>query len=100
MGAFRGAVFSGMEKRMKMLTLKSQLELIAIGSSVMIGGDISAQVIACCIRGTGVTYQVTWWDERDFRSGWFDSFQVRCKEGCEIQSVGFKGSENEGGSDG
>jgi hypothetical protein len=49
-----------------------ELEVIEIGSSVMLDGEIPATVTGLEVRGAEhlLTYQVTWWDERSRKSEW------------------------------
>ena len=56
-----------------------QIEVLAIGSAIVIGDDIPARITAITISGEGskVAYDVVWWDGRDRRGAWLDASEVR-----------------------
>lgn len=58
------------------------LEVIEIGSPVMLDGDIPATVTALEVRGVEhlLTYQVTFWDERNRKSEWVTPQEIKHAE--------------------
>jgi hypothetical protein len=66
------------------------MEVFEIGSAVLLDGDIPATITSINIRGTEhrLTYEVTWWDERNRKTEWVDPFEIRAKE-AKKQSLRF-----------
>lgn len=58
------------------------MEVFEIGSDVLLDGDIPAKITAINIRGAEhrLTYEVTWWDERNRKSEWVDPFEIRVND--------------------
>lgn len=58
------------------------MEVLEIGSKVLLDGDIPATITSINIRGMEhrLTYEVTWWDERQRKSEWVDPFEIRQQE--------------------
>jgi hypothetical protein len=69
----------------------SDLQVLEIGSQVLIDGDIPATITAINIRGLEhrLTYEVTWWDERTRRTEWLDPFEIKPGE-VKTQAIHFK----------
>jgi hypothetical protein len=58
--------------------MKSEIEVLAIGSSVLVDGDIPARILAFEVRGDGlVTYQCAWWDERKRQMEWLTEAEIK-----------------------
>ena len=55
------------------------MEVYEIGAQVMLDGNIPATVTAINIRGVEhrLTYEVTWWDERNRKCEWVDPFEIK-----------------------
>jgi hypothetical protein len=58
------------------------IEVLEIGSSVVIDGEIPATVTGINIRGVEhrLQYEVTWWDERTRKSEWVEPYEVKAKQ--------------------
>lgn len=67
------------------------LEVFEIGSAVVLDGDIPATVTALSIRGVEhyLSYEVTWWDERDRKSDWVTPGEVKAGEACKTRTLRF-----------
>jgi uncharacterized protein YodC (DUF2158 family) len=61
-----------------------EMEVIAIGSDVLIDGEIPAKIMAFEVRGEVglVTYQCAWWDERSRKSEWLTEGEIKPANGA------------------
>lgn len=66
------------------------MEVFEIGSEVLIDVDVPGIVTGINIRGVEhrLQYEVTWWDERNRKSDWFDPFEIKAK-GVKIRTLKF-----------
>lgn len=55
----------------------SVVEVIAMHSAVLIDGEIPATIIAIELRDTNVSYQCSWWNERDRKTDWFSAREIK-----------------------
>ena len=53
-----------------------QINVISVGEPVKIGKNIDATVIAVCLRGNRVMYEVAWWDRNNRNTQWLEEFEV------------------------
>lgn len=71
------------------------LSLLPIAARVLIGEsfDIAGAVTAINIRpGIRIEYEVTWWNDGTKHEGWFDTFEVKAKDGKQGRLlIGFQG---------
>lgn len=60
----------------------ASIEVYAIGSDVVIDGDIPAVITAFEVRGKVglITYQCAWWEERSRKSEWLTEDEIKPKE--------------------
>jgi hypothetical protein len=65
-----------------------QVTVIAYGTDVTIGGGVKGVITAVCMRGTRITYEVTWWDGATRRAEWMDAIEVNT-ESTSRQKIGF-----------
>lgn len=58
------------------------MEVFEIGTDVLLDGEIPAKITSINIRGAEhrLTYEVTWWDERNRKAEWVDPFEIRVKD--------------------
>jgi hypothetical protein len=58
------------------------MEVLEIGSHVVIDGEIPATITGINIRGIEhrLQYEVTWWDERSRKSEWVEPFEIKHQE--------------------
>ena len=55
-----------------------QLEVYAIGTEVLVGGDIPAKILRLEIAENDlVRYECTWWDDRTRKIEWFNSSELK-----------------------
>ena len=72
------------------LSYDNVLFCIPIGTPVLIGENIPAQIIGINITGKNtITYKCAWWDNRSYNSLWFYDFEVTLKKGHKFLKVGF-----------
>lgn len=66
------------------------MEVMEIGSKVLLDGEIPATITSINIRGLEhrLTYEVTWWDERQRKSEWVDPFEI-CPQEKRSQTLSF-----------
>lgn len=59
-----------------------KIEIIPIGSSVFLDGEIPATVHAVEVRGQphSLTYQCVWWDERQRKSEWVRPDEIQLEK--------------------
>lgn len=58
------------------------MEVLAIGTSVIIDGDIPAVIRGITIYSdTWVKYCCVWWDERNRREEWLTADEIQVKNG-------------------
>lgn len=59
-----------------------ELDVIEIGSAVLLDGDIPATITALEVRGSEhlLTYQATWWDERNRKCEWVTPEEIKHAE--------------------
>lgn len=57
------------------------MEIFAIGSGVIVDGDIPAKILAVEIRGIAclITYQCMWRDERNRKTEWLTEGEIKPK---------------------
>lgn len=65
------------------------LEVHRVGSIVMVGDTIKAVVSAVCIRGNGVSYEVSWWNGPVYYTTWLSSFEVSPVQQDDMTRIGF-----------
>jgi hypothetical protein len=67
------------------------MDVFEIGTEVLLDRDIPARVTAICIKGTEhrLTYEVTWWDERQRKSEWVGPYEIRSKQEAKMRSLRF-----------
>ncbi len=65
------------------------IEVIAQGSTVLIGDGIEGKITAVTLRDKNIVYEVTWWDGRIRRVEWLQSQEVREKDRCQKTKIGF-----------
>jgi len=66
------------------------VEVIDIGSWVIIGDDVPAKVTRICIRDNGnVSYELSWWDGRTRKSEWLEAFEVTTDSERGSLQIGF-----------
>lgn len=53
------------------------IEVYAVGSTVLLGDVISAQVVTVEISENGVRYECVWWDDRTRNLEWLNAWEVR-----------------------
>ena len=65
-------------------------QVIALNSTVRLGPEqgLRGQVIAICIRDSGVTYEVVWWVESQRYRQWLSAAEVVPDAGQEARDVG------------
>lgn len=56
--------------------VEKQIEVAAIGSGIILGGDISATVLGVAIYGDGVQYLVSWWSGNSRMESWVRSCEI------------------------
>lgn len=61
----------------------TEIEVISVGSEVVIDGEIPAVVKRVCIEDDAgcLTYECVWWDERTRKSEWFRPNEIKAKDG-------------------
>lgn len=52
------------------------IQVIAIGSDVLVGGDIPAKVLAVTIGEGYVAYKCSWWNEGQRHVDWIPQIEV------------------------
>lgn len=57
--------------------MDESVNVIAVGSSVLLGDVVSARVTAIFIREGRVTYECVWWDERERQEEVVEQWEVR-----------------------
>lgn len=60
--------------------MSQTIEVIAPGSTVLVGGDIEAVVLALSLGRDGLQYKVAWWDGRTRTEQWVDQLEVCSRE--------------------
>ena len=66
------------------------MNVIGVGSSVVVGDDIPAEVTAVCIRMSNhVTYEVSFWSGREHKCVWVEQTEVRVTSGARPVKIGF-----------
>jgi uncharacterized protein YodC (DUF2158 family) len=60
----------------------TEIEVISVGTEVVIDGEIPATVKRVCIEDEAgcLTYECVWWDERARKSDWFRPHEVTAKD--------------------
>lgn len=59
----------------------SEIQVLAIGTTVIVDGEIPAVIRGVSIRGPHrVSYDCVWWDERTRKSEWLDADEFEVKE--------------------
>jgi len=59
----------------------SEVEVLAIGTHVIIDGDIPATVRGIWIRAANyIQYDCVWWDERSRKSDWLTIDEIQVKD--------------------
>lgn len=53
------------------------IEVLGIGSNVLLGDVVSARITAVFIREARVTYECVWWDERERREEVVEPWELR-----------------------
>lgn len=67
------------------------IEVFAVGSAVMLHGDIPASVLSISIRSVfDVDYKVVWWDGRNRKEEWVDHREVDAVGQNDTFKIGFK----------
>lgn len=68
------------------------IEILEIGSDVVVDGEIPAKIIAVELRGVPplITYQCVWWDERARKSEWVTETEVRPKDPARNTRIAIK----------
>lgn len=54
-----------------------EIEVYAVGSQVLIDNGISARVVSIQIDQAAVSYKVVWWNERERRTEWVDTWEIQ-----------------------
>lgn len=52
------------------------IQVIALGSDVLVGGDIPAKVLAVTIGEGYVAYKCSWWGDNQHYTDWVSSLEV------------------------
>lgn len=65
------------------------MNLWQVGSWVMIGDGIPAQVKQICIGETGVEYECVWWEMRTRKCEWLSALELKQHPDCKATEVGF-----------
>jgi len=67
-----------------------QVEVMMVGSPVMLGGKVEATITGVCVRGKcHITYECGWWDGRTYQSKWMEQHEVERHEKTEAMKIGF-----------
>lgn len=71
--------------------MNSELEIIAIGTRVILSGGTPAIITAAGIRGVAhaVTYEASWMKEGESKSAWFQEIEFTIGD-TQRQKIGFK----------
>jgi hypothetical protein len=68
------------------------MKVLQTGTRIELGdGEISAVVLACCIRGDLVTYEVAWYDGGARHEAWVQEQEIETE--ARGRTVGFYPSE-------
>jgi hypothetical protein len=68
------------------------IQVYPIGSEIVIDGDIPAVITAFEVRGMVglITYQCTWWDERNRKSEWLTESEIKPREHVRKTTISIK----------
>lgn len=60
----------------------NEIEVISVGTEVVIDGEIPATIKRVCIEDEAgcLTYECVWWDERARKSAWFRPHEIKLKD--------------------
>lgn len=64
-------------------------EVFAAGSTVYVGGDIEAKVLAVMLDDSAVTYKCVWWSEKERKESWLHACEVTADAETPKKQIGF-----------
>ncbi|HEY5865870.1 MAG TPA: hypothetical protein VI542_10050 [Candidatus Tectomicrobia bacterium] len=72
------------------MTTTEQRTVFALHTIVRVGNDgmLRGQILAICIRATGITYEVAWWDGATRRTAWLTSAEVSADDASTTTTLG------------
>ena len=72
------------------MTPTDKRTVFALHTVVRFGNDgmLRGQVLAICIRATGISYEVAWWDGATRHTAWLSSAEVAAADASESTTLG------------
>jgi hypothetical protein len=72
------------------MTPSEHRTVFALHTIVRLGNDgmLRGQILAICIRATGITYEVAWWDGATRRTAWLTSTEVSADDTSTTTTLG------------
>jgi len=68
-----------------------QIEVMQVGSPVMLSGDIPARITSIWIEDKcRIQYQCAWWEGRTRRCEWIEQFEVVRTDETQGMKIGFR----------
>lgn len=66
------------------------MEVLMLGTEVIVGDDIPAKITGICIKPGSITYECSWWSGRDKKLEWMYDFEFKEVISHENIKIGFK----------
>lgn len=67
-----------------------EIEVISIGSTVVIGEEIKGTVVGVCIRAKNyINYEIAWWNDNVRHLAWVEQVEIHEDQNFKEMKVGF-----------